>query len=473
MKPVKIVIIGAGSAIFGLNALATLLREPVLRGSTLALVDLNAEGLRLVHRLADRMNRVWETGLEIVSTTNRRQVLDDADFVVCSIEVGPREELWRRDWEITLRHGVRQPYAENGGPGGFAHTARNIPHILDIVRDMERQCPQALFINLSNPLPRLCRAVTKYTGIHTVGLCHQIGHGYRVAGLLLADRIGLEVPEALYQVHIGSLAHREAFARLGLQTEELIQITAAGLNHCTWMLDVRDRGTGADLYPDLRARFLAAPAHFEPLTRDILRLTGLVPVPGDTHLSEYLPYTHNPVTRPWERYDLHLYEWDARARMRDDGWVEIARLSDPAGPPIEHLRDVHSEGVFEVIHGIGGATTRYRDAINVPNEGAIANLPPRAIIEAPGVLSGAGPLPLRVGELPPVAAELCRREVERVELVVDAAVQGSRELALQALALDPTVDDLDLARAILDDYLETHRDSLPQFHGRWHFDQTR
>ncbi|MCA1599668.1 MAG: alpha-glucosidase/alpha-galactosidase, partial [Chloroflexi bacterium] len=156
MKPVKIVIIGAGSASFGLNSLATLLREPALRGSALALVDHNADGLRLIHALAERMNTAWDAGLTIESDTDRRALLEGADFVVCSIEVGPREELWRRDWETTLRHGLRQPYGENGGPGGFAHAARNIPHILDIARDMERLCPTALFVNLSNPLPRLC-----------------------------------------------------------------------------------------------------------------------------------------------------------------------------------------------------------------------------------------------------------------------------------------------------------------------------
>src|SRR5690348_3505811 len=132
MKAVKVVIIGAGSASFGLSSLATLLREPALRGSTLSLVDKNAEGLALVHRLAERMNQEWDAGLKIESNVERRAVLADADFVVCSIEVGPREELWRQDWEVTLRHGLRQPYAENGGPGGFAHAARNIPHILDI-----------------------------------------------------------------------------------------------------------------------------------------------------------------------------------------------------------------------------------------------------------------------------------------------------------------------------------------------------
>jgi alpha-galactosidase len=467
MKPVKIIIIGAGSAIFGLNSLATLLREPALCGSTLALVDTNPEGLSLVHQLAVRMNEEWDSGLTIESTTDRRAVLDGADFVVCSIEVGPREELWRQDWEVTLRHGLRQPYAENGGPGGFAHAARNIPHILDIARDMERLCPRALFVNLSNPLPRLCRAVAKYTAITPVGLCHQIGYGYGMAGIALADRVGAEVPAVLLDPdapHVGS--YWEVHGRFVAQVEEAIAIKAAGLNHFTWILDIRDRRSGEDLYSELRERFLAGPADREPLTRDMLRLTGYMPVPGDTHLSEYLPYTHNPATRPWERYNLHLYEWDRAARGRDQMWGRIERLVAEGGPELERLRHVRSEGVYEVVHGVAHDANIYRGAIDVPNNGAISNLPDHTIVETPGVITAMGVLPLRVGDLPPVISELCRREAERVELVVDAAVLGSRELALQALALDPTVDDLDIARAVLDDYLEIHRDNLPQFHGR-------
>jgi len=468
MKQVKVVIIGAGSASFGLNSLATLLREPALRGSALALVDHNAEGLRLVHRLADRMNTEWDAGLTIESSTDRRAMLDGADFVVCSIEVGPREELWRRDWETTLRHGLRQPYGENGGPGGFAHTARNIPHILDIARDMERLCPAALFVNLSNPLPRLCRAVAKYTSITPVGLCHQIGYGYMMAGIALAERTGVDVPALLLDPNA---SHDRAFWEVAVPFElavgEAIDIKAAGLNHFTWMLDVRDRRSGDDLYPELRASFLDGPAEREPLTRDMLRLTGYLPVPGDTHLSEYLPYTHNPVTKPWERYNLHLYGWDRAARGREEMWTQIERLAAQGGPELDDLRAVPSEGVYEVVHGVAHDANIYRVSINVANNGAISNLPDHTIVEVPAVIGGMGALPLRVGALPPVVAELCRREAERVELVVDAAVQGDRALALQALALDPTVDDLDVARAILDDYLHTFRDTLPQFHGRW------
>jgi alpha-galactosidase len=200
----------------------------------------------------------------------------------------------------------------------------------------------------------------------------------------------------------------------------------------------------------------------------MLRLTGYLPVPGDTHLSEYLPYTHNPATRPWERYNLHLYEWDRAAHGRDQMWGRIARLVAEGGPELERLRHVRSEGVYEVVHGVAHDANIYRVAVNVPNWGAISNLPDHTLVETPGVITAMGVLPLRMGALPPVICELCRREAERVELVVDAAVQGSRELAFQALALDPTVDDLDIARAVLDDYLEIHRDNLPQFHGRWH-----
>jgi alpha-galactosidase len=468
MKNLKIVIIGAGSASFGLSSLATLLREPSLRGSTLALSDKNASGLRLVRGLAERMNREWKAGLTIESDTDRRALLDGADFVACAIEVGPREELWRQDWEITLRHGLRQPYAENGGPGGFAHAARNIPHILDIARDMEQRCPKALFVNLSNPLPRLCRAVTRYTAIQAVGLCHQIGYGYGMAGRLLPDQLGLTVPPEMLDPNA---RHDSAYwaiaSRFRAQVEETVDVKAAGLNHFTWFLDIRNRRDGADLYPALRERFLADPSGREPLSRDLLRLTGYLPVSGDTHLCEYVPYVHNPVTKPWERYHLHLYDWERAAQGREAMWERIERMTAEGGPELEKLRGAHSEGLYEVVHGIAHDANLYHVAMNGPNRGAIANLPDETIVETPVVIGGMGVQPLRMGALPPVVAELCRREAERVELVVEAAATGSRERALQALALDPTVDDLAMARAILDDILETHRANLPQFHGQW------
>ena len=137
-KPPKIVCIGAGSAVFGLSNMATIVRSRRLRGAELALVDIDEAGLSTMTRLAQMMNEAWDSQMTITSTTEREKVLPGADFVVVSVQVGPREEVWELDWKIPLRHGVRQPYAENGGPGAFAHTARNAPLILAIAQDMER-----------------------------------------------------------------------------------------------------------------------------------------------------------------------------------------------------------------------------------------------------------------------------------------------------------------------------------------------
>jgi len=148
-------------------------------------------------------------------------------------------------------------------------------------------------------------------------------------------------------------------------------------------------------------------------------------------------------------------------------WREIERLATEGGPGLERLRHKNSEGVYEVIHGIAHDANVYRVSINVPNYGAINNLPDYTIVEVPAVVGGMGVLPLRVGALPTMVGELCRREASLVEMAVDAAVLGDRDLALQALALDPLAGDIDVLRAMLDDYLETHRAALPQFNGRW------
>jgi alpha-galactosidase len=471
MRPLSIVMVGAGSTSFAVNSLAALLREPSLRGSRLALIDVNQDTLCLVRRLADRINREWDAGLTIESSLNRSTLMKDADFVMCALEVGPREDLWRRDWEVAMRHGIRQPYGENGGPGGLSHAARNIPPVLDLARDMERLCPRATLILLSNPLPRLCRAVAKYTSIKVVGLCHQIGYGYGVAGVALMDRTGVEIPLEIIAPDPPPYPYDwtfwQAVAGFLSRVGEVIDIKAAGLNHFTWMLDVRDRRTGEDLYPLLRERFLSFPDGPERLTRDMLRLTGYLPVPGDTHLSEYLPYVHNPDTRPWERYQLRLYNWDRAVHGRVELWREIERLSSNGGAGLDKLRDLPSEGISEVVLGVSNGRHYYRPSVNVPNNHAITNLPDYAIVEVPAMITSLGVLPLTIGDLPPMIAELCRRETELVEAVVDAATQGSRELALQALCLDPTVDDIDVARKVLDDYLEVNRDYLPQFFGNW------
>jgi alpha-galactosidase len=455
MLPTKIVVIGAGSASFGLNTLGALMRSERLRGSTLALVDRNPASLETIASLARRLNADWGARMTITTHTHHASALDGAKFVVAAIEVPPREALWRQDWEITLRHGVRQPYSENGGPGGFAHAARNIGPVLEIAHAMEQACPDAWYINFTNPMVRICDAISRYSKIKVVGLCHQIFAGYRMVGRVLADRLGLDpitllLPDGTMPKSLGHFA------------ADHFDLRAAGLNHFTWMTGLYDRHTGEDLYPLFAERWAAYNPNFEPLTRKIYKTFGLFPVPADTHLCEYLPWTSDPQTKPWDVYDLHLYNWDQAARNREEGLTHIAAMGR-GEEPIDMLKGADSEGALEMIENIAGAGTHYHIAANRPNQGQISNLPLGAMVETPVVVNGAGIQPVAMGALPEAVAELLRRELSVVRLCVDAAVSGDRQTALQCLLFSPCITDLATAEAILDDYLTSYREHLPQF----------
>ena len=461
MIPTKVVVIGAGSASFGLNTLGSLMRSERLRGSQIALVDRNPDALANMLRLAERLNASWGAQMVLSSHLHHQDALPGAEFVVSAIEVPPREKLWRMDYDITLRHGVRQPYAENGGPGGFFHAARNIGPVLEIAHDMEQICPQAVFINFSNPMVRVCDAINRYSSIKVVGLCHQIYAGYGMVGFMLANQLGIEVPETFISTHADA-KYWHSLHRISRQAAELVDIKAAGLNHFTWMVDIRDRRTGADLYPAVREAWSKSDPAIEPLTRRVFDAFGLMPIPGDEHLCEYLPWVSDPTTKPWEKYDLSLYDWDARAQDRDEGHKEIALMGQGL-KPIDGLKQTSSEGALEVIECLAGGGNEYHLAANVPNTGQIANLPLGALVETPVVLSGMGVQPVAVGSLPEGVAEVCRRELAVVKLCVDSVVGGDRQLALQALLLDPIITDLDVARAILEEYLVTYKEYLPQY----------
>jgi alpha-galactosidase len=456
--PTKITVIGAGSASFGENTLSAIMRSKKLKGSTLALVDRNADSLDIVYRLANRLNVEWEAEFVITAHTHHAEALPDSHFVVNAIEVGARENLWKRDFEIPLKYGVRQPYAENGGPGGFAHAARNIGPILQIARDMEKACPQAWFVNFTNPMVRICDAVNRHTRIKTVGLCHQIYQGYNMVGVALAKDLGIEVPEGLTGMHAAVDQHPLQH-RVKEQIVPLVDIRAAGLNHFTWILSIHDRRTGEDLYPLFRKRFFELDPEFEPLTRDIFSAFGLFPVPGDTHLCEYLPWMSDPNAK---KYNIRLYNWELFENVRNFELHRLKQMADGEAT-IDSLLDTDSEGALEMIENVASAGTHYHLAANIPNMGQISNLPHGATVETPVQVNGAGIHPVHVGALPEPIAELLRREITAAQLCVDSAVEGSREKALQCLLLDPVITDIDTARKILGDYLTEYREYLPQF----------
>ncbi len=457
----KIVCLGAGSFSFGLSTLLTLLQSPVLRGSEIALVDINAESLDLSARLASWLNDCWDCGKSISAHSNHKDALQGADFVISAIEVQPRERLWQQDFELTLKYGLRQPYGENGGPGGFAHAARNVNTVLGIARDMEKACPDAWLINFTNPMHRLCYLVNQYSSVKVVGLCHQLAAGYAMAAKALASVYGLHGADAFVSTHADPSNHYP-MAAMAAQGMDRFKIKAAGLNHFTWMLSLQDQQTGEDLYPLFRREWEKLPSSFEPLTREIFEIFKLFPIPGDEHLDEYLPWLTNPELKAWERYDLSLYDWALYENLRDEQWrqvsecVENRELNDALKEPI-------SEGAVELIESLVSGKPLYWEALNVPNDSLIDGLPASAIVEVPGLISAEGITGGVVGELPKGINELLHREVSASQLCIDAVVHGDRELALQSLLLDPVVDDIGTARAILADILETNKTWLPQF----------
>ncbi len=456
-----ITVIGAGSASFGENTLSALLRSKKLQGSTLRLVDRNPQSLDIIHRLANRLNKEWDAKFTITAHTSHKDALYEADFVISAIEVGPREELWKSDFEIPIKYGVRQPYAENGGPGGFIHAARNVNPVLEIVRDMEQACPDAWFINFTNPMVRICDLINRYSKIKVVGLCHQIYIGYGMVGLALAKELGIQVPDGLEGMHADVMQHPLQHMVMD-QTVPLVDIRAAGTNHFSWILSIHDKRTGEDLYPLFRKRFFELDEKFEPLTRRVFRDFGLFPVPGDTHLCEYLPWMNDPITKPWDKFNIRLYDWEMMAGLRD---FSLDRLNEMANGnlTVESLLETDSEGALEMIENIAFAGNHYHLAANLPNVGQVENLPHGAIVETPVHVNAAGIHPVHVGKLPESIAELCRRELMVAQFGIDAAVEGNYEKALQCLLLDPIVSDMDVAKNILDDYLKTYKQHALQF----------
>ncbi len=455
LERVKITIIGAGSAVFGLSTLVGIMRHPELHGVELFLHDINEEGLKKIHRLADKLNLAFRSEITVKSSTRREEALEGASFVVLSIAID-RERCWKLDREIALRYGINH-YAENGGPGAFAHTARNLSVIMPMLSDMEKYCPDAWLLNFTNPVPKICTAAARYTKVKTIGICHQIQFGYFLLAGLFAEELGVKLPhDFTFRWNDQSIA---LFRAMHKKAAERFQIRAWGLNHFTWMVAVTDRKTGKDLYPEIREKVAKVTPAFEPLSMEVFRVFGIMPVPGDCHLCEYLPYTHNVARKNWERYDIQMYDFEWAERGREKMWKEIERILE-GKVALEKLEELETERGEFIIAGILKNLNSYEEAVNVPNRGYITNLPEEAIVEAPALLGNTGPLGIGGGNLPEPIADLCRRQVLVTELTVRAIVEHDLSLALQAFALDPMIDDLEVAKKLLEEYCKTFQDYI-------------
>jgi len=436
MKPLKIVLIGAGSHSFGLMTLKDLMDTPQLRGNEVVLVDIAADKLARMEQLGKRMNENWQANLKIWSTTDRLDALPGADVVVTSVERA-HYDMWQLDITVPEKHGCHRLYGENGGPGGMFHTLRQVPMLVDIARDIERCCPNAWMLNLSNPESRLCLAISKYTKVKNVGVC-----------------LGAYITQ-----------HTLATKVLGLKKQD-VDIKIAGINHCHWVMDIRHTLTGEDLYPEVKRRIQTIDPKWESFSRECLKHFGYFPGPADTHVGEYFGWG-------WKHLRPEHTDWIFKGVESDKKReTEVEFLASGSGPMKENematFKGLLIEGglrwqTIDILLSLFDNGNRYILSLNLPNDGYISNLPRSAVVEIPAIVGADKIYGLNMGALPPVIAGALELQCNIMELVVKAAVEGDHKAALEALILDPNVPSPDAAAKILEEMLVLQKDYLPQF----------
>jgi alpha-galactosidase len=416
-NPIKIVFLGATSMSFGLNVVRDLCTSKELHGCTLTLVGRHPDTLAKIHDLSQLLNAKSSAGLRIEQTTDRRSALDGARFVINATAID-RNRLWKLDFEIPRKYGIRHTLGENGGPGGLFFTLRTLPLVFDFVREMQQLCPDALFINFSNPESRIILALGKYSPIASVGLCHGIFMG------------------------------QNDVARIMDLPAERVEVAGAGINHFQCLLKIRDRETGEDLYPRLRAKEAKYDPRFAPLTRRLFRSFGYWMTCSDEHLGEYLSYG-------WEGGEKG-YDFAADEQERRRFSQELDHALATGSPPAQWLTPSGERGAA-VIGGIVHDDKRVVESGIVYNRGVIPNLAAEAAVEVPIMTDAVGVHPISLGPLPDAIAKLLMMQVNVQRLAVEAAVRASKEIALQALLIDPVVNSTEAAVHILDELWEINR----------------
>jgi alpha-galactosidase len=418
-SPVKIVLIGAGSASFGVSLFQDLFTTPEMAGNTVTLVDTDPQALDRMAALAETLNAASRTKIRFEKTTDRRAALTGADFVVNSVAVD-RNRLWQHDFAVPKKYGIRHTLGENGGPGGLFFTLRTMPLIFDFARDIEELCPGALFINLSNPESRIVLGLAKYTKIKALGLCH----GIYLARWFICQILGLP--------------------------EKDVELWGAGLNHFQWILHMRERSTGRDLYPLLREKEARHQPDFTPLTRRLFRTFGLWPTCSDDHTGEYLAYG-------WEGGEHgHDFVNDEKGRVQFTKEIEET-IAGTRPIPEDWLKPSWGERAVAVIAGIQHNQKRYIESGIVRNAGIIPNLDADCAVEVPVMADATGVHPISLGPLPDGIAKILGQQVLVQQLAVEAAVHGSKDLALQCLLVDPVINSTDAAVKLLDELWEINR----------------
>jgi alpha-galactosidase/6-phospho-beta-glucosidase family protein len=422
----KLVLIGAGSYVFAPTFLRDIVRHRIAATEVL-LVDLDAAMAELMAGFGRAVARAEGFDLKIASTTERRRALPGADYVVLSAAVQGRRR-WEMDHEILSGLGIADQARECGGMGGLSYALRSIGLAMDVAQDMEELCPGAMLLDCTNPLPRVVTAVNRFSRISAVGFCNvawQGADGYRWLARL-ADR----------------------------PTDELDVVTA-GLNHFSWLVSIRDRATAGDLGEAVRdAVRQGADAQSRVLSR-WLDEYGALGVSGVPHMSEYLA---GPFVRSHSGAPFHGDQGERVRRQETLRAVAEDRLN---------WRDAELASAWEHPADVAAALERKGDTrfdmLNIPNDGALSDLPDGRIVEVPAVAKDGQLGGVPVGRLPGRTGELCRTVSDVHEMVAEGAVRGDRALLRDAVEADPAVGDKQAGLEALGLILEAHADILLRF----------
>lgn len=457
MAEAKIVLIGAGSAMFTRGLVADLIQAPDLGTWELGLVDIDPAALETAEGLCRRMIEAQGAGIQVQASTDRRDLLPGADMVVTTIGVGGRR-AWEADVFIPRKYGVYQPVGDTVMPGGISRAMRMIPALVEIARDVKAHCPKAWFFNYSNPMTANCWAIRKVTGVPVVGLCHGTFH-----------------------------VERQLAGFIGAPPEEVSSLFA-GLNHLTFILDLRWRGR--DAWPLVRARLaeergeavdraslgwdfpeMGAPARDtfraadNPFSWSLFETYGAYPAVNDRHVVEFFPERFPRGQYVGQTLGVDTFSFEATIAQGDRIYADMRAqaLGEQAlderifaRGPGEH------EQLLDILRSMRGDTRRVF-AANLPNRGAVPNLPAEAILEIPAAATATGLRPLQIPDLPAPLAAILTRKIAAAQLTVEAALAGDRRLFVEALLADGAVTDPKVATQMVGELLDAHQAYLPNF----------
>jgi len=436
----KITFIGAGSLEFTSQLVRDILTFPLLQGSTISLMDIDGERLEFARQAVTKLVETKQAQVKVEATLDRIEALKGADVVLTTILAGSTK-VWQHDILIPKKYGVDINVGDTRGPSGIFRFLRTINPMMEIARDMEKHCPNAVLLNYSNPMAMLVSAMQKQSFIKVTGLCHSV----QGTAMMLADWIGASYDE--------------------------IDYLCAGINHQAWYLEFK--WNGKDAYPLIKQAILERPEIYneEQVRNEIYLALGYYVTESSGHNSEYNWWFRK---RPdlIEKYCTHGTGWNPgeyayilkEYQHNEATWKDQVKeqLAHPLNEEDLIRGDEYAAYIINALRG--GEMFKFNG--NVPNTGLITNLPEGACVEVPIVVDRAGFYPIHVGALPPETTLLTQLSSGIEELAIQASITGDPTLVYRAICHDPltaAVLSLQEIKAMVNELFAQHKEYLPQF----------